>query len=147
MSTEDVAIIRTTTGAERKVLDALHGLPDGYNVAYRPAGMTIESEDLAERYEPDIVVSDPEGRTVLVEVKSPQSMSWSNMANFVQIDRSARNAGTSFLVLVPEPQAAPIMWPAKEFDEVNVSYGNDEATMVRAVIDALHKSTSAKQRD
>ena len=132
--------------AEQEVSKALHELPDGYTVVARPAAVTIESPDLAYRYEPDFVVSDPAGRTLVVEVKTPLSMSWSNLAKFVQIDRQVRKAGAAFLVLVPGAQAGRPAAPTAEFDAVNIAYGNDEAGMVKAVIQALHEAPPPKAR-
>lgn len=132
--------------AEQDVSKALHELPDGYTVVPRPSAVTIENPDMPYRYEPDFLVSDPAGRTLVVEVKMPQSMSWSNMARFVQIDRQVRNAGWAFLVLVPGAQAQRASAPTAEFDEVNVAYGKDEPSLVQAVIEALRQAPSPKEQ-
>ena len=140
MSTEVDSKFGTASGAEQAVFEALHALPDGYNVERRPEGLTIQTTDMAYSYEPDFVVSDPEGRKLIVEVKRPVSMSWSNMARFVQIDRLARDAGAGFLVVVPGEEVGPSIHVVPEFEAVNVAYGNDEPAMVQAVIEALHAS-------
>lgn len=145
MSTDAESKFGTASGAEEAVFEALHALPDGYQVVRRPEGVTIKSKGLEYSYEPDFLISDPEGRTLMVEVKRPASMSWSNMARFVQIDRTAKDAGAGFLVLVPGEEVEHAAAPVPEFNSVNIAYANDEPGMAQAVIEALHATPATKQ--
>jgi hypothetical protein len=132
----------SAAGAEQLVSAALNELPQGYTVVAQPPALTIENVALPfQHYEPDFLVRDPEGRTLMVEVKSPWSMSWSNMAQFVNINRSAQKIGDAFLVVVPGTQPAPSGWP-EEFNEVNVAYGRDKPAIVEAVVNALRGANS-----
>ena len=147
MNTETESKFDTDTaiGAERFVFEALHSLPDGYQVMRPLEGLTVHGKDMVYDYEPDFIVSGPEGRTVMVEVKRPGSMSWSNLARFVQIDRSAREAGTAFLVLVPGEETEAHATQVPEFSEVKIAYANNEPAMAHAVLEALHSSPSVNQ--
>ena len=145
MSRETESKFETASGAERAVFEAMHLLPDGYKVTRPSEGLTVHGKDMVYSYEPDFVVSDPEGRKLMVEVGRPGALSWSNLARFVQIDRSARDAETAFLVIVPgeEREAMPPNIP--EFSEVNIAYASDEPGMTRAVVRALHDPPAITQ--
>lgn len=136
------AVEYSAIGAEQEVSAALSELPEGYTVVAQPPALKIENVDPPfQRYEPDFLVRDPQGRTLMVEVKTPLSMSWSNMAQFVKINRTAQEVGDAFLVVVPATQPAPSGWP-EEFNEVNVAYGRDKPAIVEAVVNALRGATS-----
>lgn len=140
----DPMVEESAVAAERWVSTALSRLPEGFMVVAQPAAVTIEGSNMPDRYEPDFLVKDPEGRALLVEVKPPIAMSWSNMARFVEINRHAQKSGEGFLVLVPGAhKESP--WPFEAFNEVNISYGTDERSIVHAVVEALHKSLPTKR--
>ena len=145
MNMEIESKFETASGAERAVFEAMHLLPDGYQVMRAPEGLTVHGKDMVYSYEPDFIVAGPDGRTVMVEVKRPGSLSWSNLARFVQIDRSAREAGTGFLVLVPGEETELPAMQVPEFSEINIECANDESGMADAVLQALHTAPDVKQ--
>lgn len=90
------------TTSESWVLSALKGLPAEYEVQVNPRGLPDQYLS-ALRYEPDFVVIRPDGRKLIIEVKSPLSLSMSNMARLAHIGRAAQMHNDRFLVLVPVP--------------------------------------------
>ena len=137
MNTDLDPRIGLATSAEIEVFRALQGLPVEYQVEPRPASMVIANGDRPYFYEPTLLVSDRAGRKLVGEVMSPDSMSWFNMATFVQIDRAVRAAGMGFMILIPGTQVVRSTPVIPEFNAVNVVYGKDRASFVKAVIEAL----------
>lgn len=96
------------TIAEQQVLDALRKLPSGFVVQLQPERLKFEKNGVPYTYEPDFVVTGPDGRRLIVEVKSPHSLSLSNMASLSAISQHAENTGEEFLVVVPNSRLAQL---------------------------------------
>lgn len=137
MSTDKIEkSTRLYSKLEEEVFSALRGLPSGYDVHTTPEAFTYEAGGISYHYEPNMAVSGPDGRRLIVEVKSRYSLSWSNMAKLIAIQRRAESDGAQFLVIVPDA-----IQPANKstlFDELHISYGQGTAKVVPAILDALN---------
>lgn len=143
------------SSAEVAVLEELRKLPSDYTVKVQP---TTEQQDDSGRYIPDFLVSDSSGRRLLLEVKSPQSLSWSNMAKLSSISHHARALGKGFLVLVLEPDASSRASYSKlldkrlrgHFENLKVYVVGETGQLQKVVGDALNelpKAPSGAQSD
>lgn len=133
---------RVVSNLEQQVLNALRGLPSGYDVRTQTQQMKFESEGISDRYEPDIIVSAPDGRLLIIEVKSHHSLSLSNMAKLAAIKRRTEGAGAEFLVLVPDAVSNQPANKMKEFDDLRISYARNPSNIVPAVLDALSETSA-----
>lgn len=132
------------TASERAVLGALEKLPSDYEVLVSPRNLSTQNETATSWYEPDFVVTAPDGRRVIIEVKSSQSLSLSNMAKLAHISRSAEARGDKFVVLVfttskPPPQRL------EGLEHLEMSYVADTSDVwerLREVLNVPPASTS-----
>jgi hypothetical protein len=135
---------RLRSVTETKVALALQHLPSNYIVIADPELMTIDSDSISARYEPDFVVHAPDGRRLIIEVKSRYSLSLSNIARFSAIGRFAKKEGAVFLVLVLDADknflSETLNQRTKGF---RISFARESADVVRAVLDALDAAQSA----
>jgi hypothetical protein len=130
------------TKAEQEVLNALRDLPSGFVVQMQPERLNFEKNGVPYTYEPDFVVTGPDGRRLIVEVKSPHSLSLSNMASLSAISQHAEKAGEEFLVVVPNsPLPQPLNQMMKDFDNLKISFSSDSSGVQRAVVEALERSS------
>lgn len=140
---------------EEEVFAALRGLPPGYDVLPNPEEVKFDAEGISYRYEPDIVVSDPAGRRLIVEVKSHHSLSLSNMAKLAAIQRRIKSEGMEFLVIVADAQSIQPANKMREFGDLHLSYSHGPTNVVPAVLGALNgmstgaggESDDARTRD
>lgn len=132
------------SSAEVAVLEELRKLPKDYTVVVHPAA---EQQDDRGRYIPDFSVSDSSGRQLLLEVKSPQSLSWSNMAKLSSISLNAHAHGRGFMVLVLDPDASSRANHSKllqnrlkgHFENLKVLVVGEVGQLRKAVGDALNE--------
>lgn len=103
-----------------------------------PEQVKFDTEGIAYHYEPDIVVSDPDGHLLIVEVKSHHSLSMSNMAKLSAIQRRTKSEGMEFLVIVPDARSLQPANRLREFGDLHISYSEGPANVVPAVLDALN---------
>lgn len=131
------------SSAEVAVFEELRKLPKDYTVVVHPAA---EQHDTG-RYIPDFSVSDSSGRQLLLEVKSPQSLSWSNMAKLSSISLNAHAHGRGFMVLVLDPDASSRANHSKllqnrlkgHFENLKVLVVGEVGQLRKAVGDALNE--------
>lgn len=124
---------------EKEVFSALRGLPSGYEVRTKAEAFTFNAGGLSYPYEPYLVVLAPDGRRLVVEVKSHYSLSMANMAQLTAIQRGAASDGAQFLVIVPDATE-----PANKsmlFGELHIAYGQGTGNVVPVVLDALNSQT------
>lgn len=126
---------------EEEVLSAMRGLPSGYDVHTRPEAFTYEAGGAPYRYEPNMEVCGPDGRRLIVEVKSRHSLSLSNMAKLTAIQHRAESDGAQFLVIVPD--AVEPVNKSTIFNELHIAYSQGTATVVPAILDALNSHFSS----
>jgi len=124
---------------ESDILKALKQLETrGYDVRSQVGQLDIEFGGAAKWYEPDFIVVSPDGKRLIVEVKSQRSLSLENIAKLMVIARQAKAAGDRLLVFVPDAGASHT---ASRFtdnaDGLKISYANSPTKVVPAVIEAL----------
>ena len=122
---------------EQDVLHELRQLPSGFQLIEQPQPVRFEEEGVSYRYEPDFIVSSPDGRRMIVEVKSHHSLSMANMATLAAISEHTRKVGDKFLLLVPDAtamQASKKLLP--ESFGLNIAF-TDRSNVVHSVVQAL----------
>lgn len=131
--------MRLVTDLERPVFDALRDLPPGYTVDIQPDQIEIAPEwGQAFFYEPDCLVMAPDGRRLLVEVKSRYALTLMNMAILTTIQHHVQVGGAEFLVLVPDAQTKPS--PGQllaQFDQLHIAYLHGSSGVIPAVLGAF----------
>ena len=131
---------------EEEVFAALRGLPPRYEVTRNPEQFKFEADGIY-YYEPDMVVSGPDGRRLVVEVKSHHSLSLSNMAKLAAIQRRTKNEGMEFLVVVPDALSTQPANGLREFGDLHISYSQGSANVVPAVLNALNGMSTGAYAD
>jgi hypothetical protein len=86
---------------EERVLDALQYLPAEFEVE---VGKRLQFREEEISYEPDFIVRRQDGRQVVLEVKSAQSLSMSNLSRLTRISHLIQQTGKGFLVIVLGPE-------------------------------------------
>ncbi|RYF45287.1 MAG: hypothetical protein EOO38_16290 [Cytophagaceae bacterium] len=133
--------------AELLVRDALSELPAGFSVSSNSSSMEYSIDfGRAFSYEPDLEISDSQGRKLYVEIKSERGMSLPNMVRFAEIDKRMRaHPDTAFMVLVwgASAQASRIT-ERPEFKRLNVRHASTSTDARRVVLKAF---SSAFNRD
>lgn len=140
--------MRLVTDLERPVFDALRDLPPGYTVDIQPDQIEIAPEwGQAFFYEPDCLVMAPDGRRLLVEVKSRYALTLMNMAILTTIQQHVQVDGAEFLVLVPDAQTKPS--PGQllaQFDQLHIAYLYGSSGVIPAVLDAFRDAAKDGSR-
>lgn len=127
---------------EQSVLDALRQLPSGYVVKDHPEQLNFDMDNVTYSYEPDFVIADPEGRRLIIEVKSNQSLSLANMATLAAISRHATHQDMSFLVLVADASPTRVAnQTLSQFDNLHISYINRPSDAIPAIRAALRQDS------
>ncbi len=85
---------------EEKVLEAFKELPTQFTIEAN-ARLPLPGGEI--NYEPDFVIQRHDGQQLLVEVKSVQSLSISNLSRLTRISELIRKAGKGFVVLALDP--------------------------------------------
>lgn len=122
---------------ERDVLSALEMLPSQYEVQVTPSDLGFPGGEQTFRYEPDFVVTGPDGRRVIIEVKSSRSLSWSNLAKLAAIGRTAERHGDKFVVFVLGAEAATPASRPQGLERLNLSFVVDRAEIKKKVLEEL----------
>ena len=133
--------------SEEEVLQALQGLPPTYQVSFgeRLQLPPNETGGIGRTYLPDFVIEMDGGQQVVVEVKSPQSLTMVNLSRFLAIDKQLREAGKKFLLLVPDTQTGQkTMNETENFDDLHIYSFSNEAEIIDAVIKEFDTASPAK---
>lgn len=123
--------------SEEQIMTALSQLPPNYlvstgeslRVAPNAAGA------VGRTYSPDFVIKTQNGQEVVVEVKSPQSLTMVNLSRFAAIDKQLRAEGNKFLVLVPDNKSkAGVLDGLGDFQELNIQSFSNASQIIDAVL-------------
>lgn len=121
---------------EQDVYVALQELPSEYTVIAHPEAMRFERQGVPYGYEPDFMVVSPEGRKLIVEVKSHHSLSLANLARFSAIAKEAQAEGAGFVVVVPDAPS-PLPRTVLQDRDVQIVAPGDKGELLDVVQQAL----------
>jgi hypothetical protein len=126
------------TSVEEEVLRALTSLPPGFEVASgERLTVTSRSGDTSYSYEPDIVVTGPDGKQVILECKSSRALSVANLARLLPISDSVRARGYGFLLLVND-DSDNRYWrtnASTNFEKLHIKATENESDVVKSVLE------------
>lgn len=129
---------RSMTPSESEVADALAALPDTYQVTISPQRFQFPESwenNRLNSYEPDFEVVNETGKRLIVEVKSVNALSLSNMVRFVEIAKAIRQtSGAAFLILVTGAERSSArLRQYPEFAKLHVRYASAPSEVVREI--------------
>jgi len=128
------------SGIELKVEKALESLPQSLHVTLGGERIPYTSQGNSLRYEPDFVVRNDSGQTVVIEVKSPDALSLTNMVRFLDISTGVE--------LLPQHAFLVLIWGAvderskrvafkSEFSELLIRFVTTDSEVIRYVTEAF----------
>jgi len=132
--------------SEEQVLGALLRLPTGYQVSSgeRLQVPSSATGSVSRTYLSDFVISKDGRQQVVVEVKSPQSLTMVNLSRLRAIDKHLREAGKKFVLLVPTSQAdTAALDEMQEFAELRVYPVSNDAEIISAVMSEFDAESPA----
>lgn len=132
--------------SEEQVLGALLRLPTGYSVStgervQLPSGA---AGGVSRTYVSDFVISKDGRQQVVVEVKSPQSLTLLNLSRLRVINKQLREHGKKFVLLVPQSRADTAAWDElQEFADLHVHPVSNDAEIISAVMSEFDAESPA----
>jgi hypothetical protein len=132
---------RLSSATELEVFNALSRLPDGYTIEASPARISFDYDGAGFRYEPDFIVTSPDGSQLIIDVKSSASLSLMNLAKLVEINKRVEKYGAHFLLIIFDGRGTSSLTKSTtQIENLNVSYVHNFVEIQEAVINALVSS-------